>query len=176
MNSYLTARYAKEEIPDYIVELLSLGLCDLFLPAGFVEEDGTLTCMYKTEGFRPLSSVLELSTEEIFSVAISLLHGVYQCEKHGIFSENFAVNVDCIFVDKGFDRIKMIYRKEVGAGTDFSKKLAALMRMLREKGAPSGEGYIDSAAEFLASDEYGYKAQLHHLENLRREVYLCGIQ
>ena len=50
------------------------------------------------------------------------------------------------------------------------------MRVLREKGAPSGEGYIDSAAEFLASDEYGYKAQLHHLENLRREVYLCGIQ
>lgn len=175
MNSYMTVRYGQEEIADYIVEILSLGLCSLFLPAGFVEEAGVRTCSYKTEGYRPLSSVSSLPTEAILSVAISLLHGAYECEKHCIFSEDFTTEMDCIFVDQGFNRIKMIYRKKA-EDTGFSKDLAALLMALSEKGTAAGKGYIENAAEFLVSDEYGYKAQLHHLENLRREVYLCGVE
>lgn len=175
MNRYLEMKYEKAELAEYVAELLSLGLCDLFLPVGFVDTQAGVIGTYRTEGFRPLSAVAEFSTEEILSAAIKLLHGVYQSEKHGIFAEDFALSEDCLFVDQSFQRVRMVFRKEQDSRT-FSEKLAALLETMQKKGCAEGAVYIENAAAFLKTDQYGYQAQLSYLENLRREVYLCGVK
>lgn len=175
MNRYLEIKYEASEIAEYIVELLSLGLCDLFLPAGFVDTQYGIVGTYQTEGFRPLASVAEFSTEEILSVAIRLLHGAYQSEKHCIFAGHFRISADCLFVDQGFQQVRMVFRRDASDCT-FCEKLAELLETMQEKGCAEGATYIDHAAVFLRTNRYGYKAQLSYLENLRREVYLCGVK
>lgn len=175
MNSHAVMEYSKTQIDEYVAELLTLGICDLFFKTVFVEQEDKIMLNCQTEGFKSLDSMSELSTEEILSVAVSLLHGFYQSESHFLFTELFSLHPRWIFTDRSFSQIKMIFvpaeKKE-----PFPLKMDQLLKELKSKCHGEGTGYIDSACNFILEDEYGYKSLIHQLENLRREVYLCGVK
>ncbi len=175
MNSHLNMKYDKSQMGEYMIELLTLGVCDLFLRAGFVEEEGHLLASYQTEGFRPLSSVAEISTGEIFNVILRLYRGIYQCEKHCLFAELFQTDPAWIFTDQDYSRVKMVFSPSQER-LPLAEQMVRVIEFLREKTKEEGRGYADRACELILHNEYGYRALIHHLENLQREVYLCGIK
>lgn len=175
MRGHKVVNYEKTELPDYVVELLVMGVCSLFLKAGSVEKEEKLDISYVTEGFRSLDTISEFSTEEILSIGSDLLHGIYQSEKHCIFAEQFRIEEFCIFTDCGISQTKMIFIPAEN-NKAAEEKIAALLEKLSERGTEEGAGYIEKAVSLLRGSRYGYKALMHRFENLRREVYLCGVK
>jgi len=175
MSGCAVVMYRKEELPFYIKEILALDICKVFLEVGFVDTGDQLVANYRTEGFCSLQNLSEMRTEDILSVAIELLHGIYQSEKHCIFSELYQIEPRLIFTDRTFGRVKMIFRSDPEK-RPASEKLSELLHYLQKKGSEEGATYIENAAEVVRKEEYGYKAVVHHLENLRREVYLCSVR
>lgn len=175
MRGHKVVNYEKTELPDYVAELLVMGVCSLFLKAGSVEKEEKLDISYVTEGFRSLDTISEFSTEEILSIGSDLLHGIYQSEKHCIFAEQFRIEEFCIFTDCGISQTKMIFIPAENNETA-EEKIAALLEKLSERGTEEGAGYIEKAVSLLRGSRYGYKALMHRFENLRREVYLCGVK
>lgn len=175
MRGHKVVRYEKTELPDYVAELLVMGVCTLFLKAGSVEKEEKLDISYVTEGFRSLDTISVFSTEDILSIGSDLLHGIYQSEKHCIFAEQFRIEECCIFTDSSISQIKMIFIPAENSETA-EKKIAALLEKLSERGTAEGAGYIEKAVSMLRDGQYGYKALMHRFENLRREVYLCGVE
>ncbi len=175
MRGHKVVNYEKTELPDYVAELLVMGVCSLFLKAGSVEKEEKLDISYVTEGFRSLDTISEFSTEEILSIGSDLLHGIYQSEKHCIFAEQFRIEEFCIFTDCGISQTKMIFIPAENNETA-EEKVAALLEKLSERGTEEGAGYIEKAVSLLRGSRYGYKALMHRFENLRREVYLCGVK
>ncbi|MGN0659307.1 MAG: hypothetical protein ACI4LA_06840 [Emergencia sp.] len=168
-------RYNAEELEEYVVDILTMGLSQMFLPAGFVREENILIASFRTEGYRPLSAIVEMHTEDVLKAALSLLQGAGQGEKVYLLPEYYEVRSDCIFVDKGFDRVRMIF---VPSETplSFSEKLADLLDDLKERSHEEGRRYVEDAAEYVRRHPWSSRSVRHHLETLRREVYLCGVQ
>ncbi len=175
MSSYITVKYEKCKMKEYITELLTMGLCDLFLQAGFVEDGEQLIGHYRTDGYRSLDSVSEITAEESLSVMIQLFRGIYQCEKHCLFENLFRLDPCRLFVNEDFSKVKTVFIPEEEE-KPLTEKLADVISFLGEKGTEESAGYTERARNLILKDEYGYKAQVHHLENLRREVYLCGVK
>lgn len=175
MTGHRIVSYDRKKFPDYVAELLVMGVCSLFLKAGSVEKEETLEISYVTEGFRPLDTIAEFSTEEILAIGSELLHGIYESEKHCIFAERFQIEECCIFTDFSVSQVKMIF---IPAENNESAEegIAHLLESLSRRGTDEGKGYIQKAVSILRSNRYGYKALMHQFENLRREVYLCGVE
>ncbi len=55
-------------------------------------------------------------------------------------------------------------------------KIAFLLEELKETAHEEGKEYLDDAIAFIRKDTFGSKAVIHHLEKLRKEVYLCGVK
>lgn len=174
MQGYLEVRYPETAMPSYALDILTSGRCALFFPVGFIKESGQIKGVYCTEGYRNLSAIENISTEDIFTVAISILHGVHQSEKLYLYQEMFALSPESVYVDQCFSTVKLIF---IPAARQISlpEKLIGLLQELRKKGNPEGYGYLDDGIEFLRENQFGYQVAVHHLESLRKEVYLCNI-
>ena len=175
MNEYIEIKYAAEKVAEYVTELLTLGVCPLFLKASFISSGESLSASYQSEGFRPLTLLSTLSAEEALSIVLAVMQGVHQCEKHYIFAGQFEINTQCIFVDPLFSKVKLVYRPAEKEQT-LLQKMELLLKELQKQCSEEGTSYLDSALSVFRNDDYGYKSLLHQLEKLRREAYLCGAQ
>ena len=102
--------FEKSEATDYVLEILSLGICSLFFPMSFVQEQGKLTGCCETEGFRCLTSFTELGTGDILHIASAILRGAGQAEERYIFSELYQIEPCCVYVDKTFVQVKLVFQ------------------------------------------------------------------
>lgn len=175
MNGQIEWEYEHGRVKEYAVEILTLGLCDLFFREQFISERDYLIGSCQTEGYLCLASFRHLKTDEILQIMTGLLHGVYQAEKHYLFAEEFQLSQELIFVAPDFSRLKVLFVPDF-EGISLKRKLMRLLTEFREKSTSQAAGYIENALDFMEQDEYGYKSILHHFENLRREVYLCGVE
>lgn len=203
MNGQRELTYGTQDVPEYVRDILTAGVSRLFLPVGFVEEGELLSGHFRTEGYRKLSSVSEIGTEDIFAVILGILRGVWQAERLYLFSEMYEIRPDCIYVDRGYSDVRLVFIpagrdrlpdslasekpetvSEAGTGgadrssegpLPLTEKLVLLLEYLRKRGSREGWSYIDSAVGFLRED-WGYKALVHRLEELRREIYLCSVK
>ena len=167
--------FEKSEATDYVLEILSLGICSLFFPMSFVQERGKLTGCCETEGFRCLTSFTELGTGDILHIASAILRGAGQAEERYIFSELYQIEPCCVYVDKTFVQVKLVFQPARQQKTT-AEQTAQLLRYMGKRCGVEGAVYAENAAEIVQSDGYGLRSRLHRLENLRREVDLCGIR
>lgn len=174
MSGYLEVYYSSSGLASYVPDILTSGRCSLFFPAGFIQDAEKIKGIYRTEGYRKLSSLSTISTEDIFTIVLSILHGVHQSEKLYLFQEMFELCGESVYVDKYFATVKLIFIPAAGQ-TSLQKKLVDLLFALKKKGNEEGYGYIDDGIRFLQENQFGYRAAIHHLESLRKEVYLCSI-
>ncbi len=181
MNGQMEVKYGKQDMPEYVRDILTAGASRLFLPAGFVEEDELLFGHFRTEGYRNLSAVRKLETENILAVILAILHGIWQTERIYLFSEMYQIRADCIYVDRQYTDVRMVYvpagwaKKSEMPEETLTEKLEKLLETMRGSGSRQSGPYIDKVISFL-QENWGYKALVHRLEELRREVYLCGVK
>lgn len=174
MNGQLEITYERGALPGYVRDILTAGASRLFLPVGFVEDGGLLSGHFRTEGYRRLSSVASAGTGELLGIVLAILHGVWQTERIYLFSELYEIRNDCIYVESDFRDVRLAFIP-AAEETPLTDKLTVLLQSLRGLGSREGYGYIDKAAAFLQED-WGYRALIHRLEELRREVYLCSVK
>lgn len=174
MSGQLELIYTGETLPEYVRDILNAGDSGLFLPAGFVEEDGVFHGYFRTEGYRKLSSAGEVGTEAMLGLLLKLLHGIRQAEQRYISSELYEIRPDCVFVDEGYRDLRLVYVPAEDM-LPLPEKLAALLQALQKQCTGEGLSYLNRAAEFLKED-WGWRALVHRLEELRREAYLCSVK
>lgn len=175
MNEYIEVEYRKEELEEYVIELLTMGICSLFFRGSFICNRDVLTAAYLSDGYRRLDTLKQISAVDALSVAASLFMGAHQCEKHYIFADAFMVESACVYVKKDFSDVRLLYMpaKIVKSMTE---KTADLLLYLADKCSSEGASYLQRASEMIREDRYGYKSVLHQLERLRQEAYMCGIE
>lgn len=175
INGKIEVRYEQDAIKPYVLDILTLGLCRFFFSGSFVCDSGRILASYQTEGFRRLTSLKHIGTEDIFTIVISVLQGASAGERHYIFSEEYDIDAESVFVDKSISAVKLIFTPSVYKNT-LSEKMIHLLHFFREVGADEGIPYIDNAAAFIEENGENDHAVIHHLENLRREIYLCSVE
>lgn len=175
MTGNIELKYEKYKLENYIMDMLTLETCKLFLPAAFIQTEEDVIASYRTEGFCKLSALKEFETEDLLSIIISLLEGIDDAQRHYIFPDEYVMNDESIYVQRDLRQIKMIFIPEKEERL-LNDKIAALLEYLKEKGTEEGREYIEDAIAFVRQNTFGSKAVIHHLQTLRKEAYLCGVK
>lgn len=175
MNEYIEIEYRKSEVQEYVIELLTLGICNLFLKGSFINSWDVLTASYQCEGYRRLDTMEWISAEDALSVVTALYMGVHQCGQYYIPDDSFEVESRYIYIRKDFSDVKVLYMP-AQIGSSIAEKIADLLLHLADKCSQEGAVYLRKCSEIVREDRYGYKSVLHQLEKLRQEAYLCGIE
>ncbi len=175
MTGNMELKYQKYKLENYIMDMLTLETCKIFLPAAFIQTEEEVIASYRTEGFCNLSTLKEIETEDLLSVVLSLLEGIDDAQRHYIFPNEYVVNDESVYVQKDLHQAKLIFipEKEDIALND---KIVALLENLKEKGTEDGKEYMEDAIAFVRQNTFGGRAVIRHLEKLRKEVFLCGVK
>lgn len=175
MTANIEIIYENHKLENYIMDMLTLKTCKLFLPAAFIKTEENVIASYQMEGCCKLSSLKEIDTEDILSIVLSLLLGIDDAQRHYIFPNEYEINRDRILVQKGLHQAKLVFIPEK-QDISMADKIAFLLEELKETAHEEGKEYLDDAIAFIRKDTFGSKAVIHHLEKLRKEVYLCGVK
>lgn len=174
MNQRKMICYTEGQLPRWIMEQLTMGLIEVFFPVSFVKEEESLTAVYQIDGYRPLSHLLSLPTEEVFQLLCQVISWMEQNEKHYLFPERYRIAMDTVYYDSLKNRIKMIFipNEEGNTGTSM---LCQLVRDCRKLVSEEGKSYLDSLAEELEKHDFGYRGAIHRCEMMQQEIYVCDI-
>ena len=157
------------------MDMLATETCRLFLPAAFIQTGEGVFASYQTEGYCRLTALKENDTEDVLSIILSLLYGIEDAQCHYIYPDEYQINQESIFVKRGLHQVKAVYLPEEKA-SPLSEKVISLLRHLEGTVDEEGREYLDDAVTFIRQDAFCSKAVIHHLEKLRKEVYLCGVK
>lgn len=174
INNVIEVKFEKSP-EKYVEEILSMEICKLFLPVSFIKDGDMVTAQFKTDGFTRLSAINSLAVTDIFSIIVSVFYGLKDGENHYIFPDEYEINCDTVFINKDFSDIKMIFNPPKAEKTG-QEKVVEFIEELKKKCSNEGIPYLNNAAGYIKTGSSGYRAIIHHLESLRREVYLCGVE
>lgn len=79
MTANIEIIYENHKLENYIMDMLTIKTCKLFLPAAFIKTEENVIASYQTEGCCKLSSLKEIDTEDILSIVLSASFGHRRC-------------------------------------------------------------------------------------------------
>lgn len=174
MNQRKTVCYRAGELPGWIMEQLAMNTMNVFFPASFLVETENIKAVYQLEGYRPMSHIHNLSTEDVFQLLCQLMRAMEDNEKHYLFPDRYLINMETVFFDPLKNRVKMIFlpNEEALSGKEQLCRLAIDCRSLVSE---EGRGYLESWAEELETADLSYRSAIHRCELLQQEIYVCDI-
>ena len=174
MNQRKTICYTAGQVPLWMMEQLAMGLMEVFFPVSFVKEEENLTAVYQIDGYRPLSQIHALPTEEVFQLFCQVMSRMEQNEKHYLFPDRYRIAMDTVYYDSLKNRVKMIFIPNEEGHTGKSM-LCQLARDCKQLVSEEGQTYLDSLAEELEKHDFGYRSAVHRCEMMQQEIYVCDI-
>ncbi|MEG1163592.1 MAG: DUF6382 domain-containing protein [Anaerovoracaceae bacterium] len=175
INSNLEIKYHGNVMEQYVRDILTLGFCRCFFPVCFVRSGEELMGNYKISGYRNVACIKEIAIGDILHLLTSLIYDIEDCEKHLLFCDEYEITKDTIFVDKGFNDVKMIYIPSEKEMTG-PEKILELVDYLKEKASKDGQKYMDGVIKMIGEEDCNYGTLVHNMETMGQEVYLCGIE
>ena len=174
MNQRVEISYEEKQLPEWMMEQLSLHTMGVFFPAGFMAEKESTTAIFQVDGYRPLSHIHRLATEDVFQMFYQLILEMENNEKHYLFPENYLINEETIYFNPLANRVKMIFlpNEEMVSGKEQLLHLTCFCKTLISE---EGQGYLDGWAEELKTGDLSYRSAIHRCELLQQEIYVCDI-
>ncbi len=174
MNQRKTVCYEEGQMPFWLMEQLAMGIMDVFFPVSFMKEEQHLTAAFQIDGYRPLSQIHTMSTEDVFQILYQVMMQMETNEKHYLFPESYEITRDTVYFDPLKNRVKMIYRPSE-EGLTGKERLSQLILDCKTMVSEEGRSYLDSLAEALQQGDHSYRSAIHRCELLQQEIYVCDI-
>ena len=169
MADFEKINYIDKGLKKYEVDILTLGLCDIFFRASFVEEKSKVKGIFDCRGYEKLSDVEKISAETGFHLFASMAKNALQAEKHCMFSENFEMREENCFVDLEKVDMKFLYLRDNGK-KNFKDKMLKLMCVVLEKVDVNERDLFQRAMDVVGNSKGGFKPMIGHIEALEREA------
>jgi len=174
MNQRKLICYEEKGLPLWIRDQLAMGTMGVFFPVSFIMEETNLTAVFQTDGYRPLSQIQKISTEDVFRIFCHIVMAMENNEKHYLLPEQYVINRDTVYFDLLSGRVKMIFllNRDATPGVEQLCYLAqACNTMVHEEGEP----YLESLIDELQKGGASYRSIIHRCELLQQEIYVCDI-
>ena len=170
MSDHLRLNFKPSEIHAYQKDILTLGLCSLFLPVGIVEEHERVILLYDTDGLCFPDQIPGLRAYRALSIMRSLLDGVMEAERRYFPAGSYRISPELLMVNGKDDSAHLIFiparYPDRDAFMDDLKKVIVSMKPY----LPGDEqGYMDEASSYF-SIRSGLTILRHRLSMLENEA------
>ena len=138
------------------------------------EEEKGVTAIFQTEGYRPLSQIQHLPTEEVFQIFGQLLQQMENNERHYLTPERYLISEDTVYIHPLKNKVKLIFdlnEEAIPAREQLSQLTTYCQSMVSEE----GQSYLMGFAEELKQASLSYRSAIHRCDMMQQEIYVCDI-
>lgn len=163
--------YRKGELEKFRKDILAGKLCDIFLPASFIDADNAVGAVYDTTGYIRYQDIKEVRASTLIGIVTSILDKSRQAERRYFFTGEYSLDPRLIYVHRKIPDAALIYRKTSACSkTEVLEQLKTLL-MPDEDVIVKGKDYIRKALFILGDSSRSYELIRHDLMALETEAF-----
>ena len=165
----------KKEIYANKAEKLKYGICDEILPLSVIKSKRMLKGVYHTEGYRKLSAFGEMSAAEVLTVIEGVLVMMEKLKDNLFFPEEYILSPDTVYTDEKRQQYRITY---IPAGQEqkAERAVSCFIGEMKRYTTPEGKLYLDALKNISECGNLKTERMLGSIENLKREIRVCGIK
>ncbi len=156
-------------------EKLKYGICGEILPLSVIKSKRMLKGIYHTEGYRKLSAFGEMNAAETLTVIEGVLVMTEKLKDHLFFPEEYILSPDTVYADEKKQEYRITY---IPAGQEqkAERVISCFIGEMKRYTTPDGKLYLDALKNITACGDLKTERMLGFIENLKREIRVCGIK
>ena len=151
---------------DYLYEekldIIKGGICPSIFQFSIMRSDSVIMGYYKTSGYRKLGDYSELTAKSIFIALEKVFQAIEECIQFLIFPEEFALNINTIYIDERFTHVKFLYIPDDRC--KYKKRMEILLAELSSITTEEGNVYLDMLSKII-KEEKQLGVKHHRAEN-----------
>ena len=171
-NKNFRVRLEENAMQDFEKVMLTSGECNLFIPMGFVSENGREYGNYNCSGFAPLSSYRIERTEDALYILENVLIILKSAVEYYIDPAKVTVTSDTVFYNKDTGQIKIAYIPLRAERINRRKNIVSFIGQLKIELCDGKEKYLVEAAKYIYYHNYSLREMINKAGMLKRQLYM----
>lgn len=171
-NSEFRIRLEENTMRDYERIMLTSGECSLFMPMGFVGEEGGEVACYDCSGFAPLSSYRVEKTDDALYILENVLLIIGRSVEYLITPAKITVTSDTVFYNKETGQVKIAYIPVSGEIMSMRNNLARFIDQLGQDICDGNEQYLAEAKKYIMHHNYYIREMVNKIGLFKRQLYV----
>lgn len=164
--------YRAGELEKFRKDILAGNLCDIFLPASFIEADNAVGAVYDTSGYMRYPDMHDIAASTLIGIVTSILDKTGQADRRYFFTGEYSLDKRLIYVHKKIPDARLIYRRTAPFGkNEMLEKFKEILTPEGENNTVKGWDYIRRALFILGDSRKSYALIRHDLMTLEAEAF-----
>lgn len=173
-NNDFKLRLKDGSVKEFEKVVLSSGICDLFMPMGFVRlEEGELVS-YNCSGYTPLRHCDIEETKEAFEILEKTLILVNRAGEYLITPSKITLNMDTIFYNRKNRQVRIAYVPAEEAQLSLRENVAEFFTQMEGKLKGKDRAYLENVKTQMEEHNYYISDLINMLGEIRRKLYRQG--
>lgn len=171
-NKDFKVRLEENAMKDFEKVMLTSGECSLFIPMGFITENGREYGQYNCSGFAPLSSYRIEKTDDAIYILENVLLILERAIEYFIDPAKITLTAETVFYNKDTGQIKIAYVPMPSRALNMRKNLVIFIGQIKLEICDGKERYLTEAAKYIYYHNYCLREMVNKIAVLKRQLYL----
>lgn len=169
-NSDFRIKLKEGAVKEYEKVVLSSGLCDLFIPMGFVSsEDGEMIC-YQCSGYASLRQCNITEAKEAFEILEKTFILVSRAGEYLITPSKITLTMDTIFYNRETKQVKIAYVPIDRMECSLQENMAEFIAQMGQAVKGTGSHYLDNIRIQMEENNYYIGDLINRIGEMRRKL------
>jgi len=171
-NNNFQLQLKEGDIKEFEKVVLSSGICNLFMPMGFVSsEDGELVS-YDCSGYTALSQCDITQVKEAFDILEKTFLIISRAGEYLISPSKITLSKETIFYNEQTQAVRIAYVPVKTQWANLSENMMGLIREMEAEVRGNNKVYLEKIRRHLDRNNYYIKDLINLIGELKREVYV----
>ena len=169
-NNEFRVKFEENAVLDFEKVMLTSGECNIFIPMGFMNENGYEYGRYNCSGFAPMSSYRVERTEDALYILENVLLILCRAMEYFIDPAKVKITMDTVFYNKDTGQIKIAYIPLPRSETRMRENIVSLIGSLKTDIKDGKENFLIDAARYIYYHNYYLRDMINKVGLLKRQV------
>ncbi|MCB6993161.1 DUF6382 domain-containing protein [bacterium 210820-DFI.6.37] len=169
-NNDFKLQLKEGSVREYEKIVLSSGLCDLFMPMGFVSSEEGEIVSYHCSGYAALRQCNVTETMEAFEILEKTFLLVSRAGEYLITPSKITLSVDTIFYNRQTKQVKIAYVPVTRQGANLRENMAGFMIQMENGVKGNGKAYLQKVRKEMEDNNYYIQDLINVIGEMRRKL------
>lgn len=169
-NKEFRVKFRENEVRDFEKVMLTSGECSIFIPMGFISEDGCEYGLYDCSGFAPMSVYQVERTEDALYILENVLLILGRAVEYFIDPARVSIRPETVFYNKETGQIKLAYVPCSDESSNMRENIVMFIGELKAEIRDGKSSYLTEAAKYIYYHNYSLRDMINKAGLLKRRV------
>ena len=166
----------EESIKSFEEKVLLSGLCDFIIPMSFSSYGGKRKITYECSGYASVKELEISKVRDVFEILEKTLLSLNKSTEFLIDPLKITLTPETVYYNLKQKDVKIAYIPSENKSKSLNDNISFYIDSLSEGAAEEACKYLDHIKESMKKGHHSIKDIITKVGEMRREIYLCGIE